>query len=41
MKYRLAPGMQVTAEVNLGSRTVLEYLLSPVQKTVHEAGREK
>src|SRR3954470_19124184 len=41
MKHRLAPGMQVTAEVNLGSRTVLEYLLSPVQKTVHEAGREK
>jgi HlyD family secretion protein len=33
--------MQVTAEINLGSRTVLEYLLSPVQKTVHEAGRER
>jgi hemolysin D len=40
-KHRLSPGMQVTAEINLGSRTVLEYLLSPVQKTVHEAGREK
>jgi HlyD family secretion protein len=38
---RLAPGMQVAAEINLGERTVLEYLLSPVQKTVHEAGRER
>jgi len=33
-------GMTVTAEVNLGSRTVMEYLLSPVQKVAHEAGRE-
>jgi HlyD family secretion protein len=41
VKHRLAPGMQVTAEIKLGSRTVLEYLLSPVQKTVQEAGREK
>jgi hemolysin D len=32
--------MLVTAEVNLGSRTVMEYLLSPVQKTMHEAARE-
>ncbi len=39
--YKLTPGMQVSAEVNLGSRTVLEYLLSPVQKTVAEAGRER
>lgn len=34
-------GMQVSAEILLGTRTVLEYLLSPVQKTVHEAGRER
>lgn len=40
-KHQLAAGMQVTAEINLGSRTVLEYLLSPVQKTAHEAGRER
>ena len=40
-RYTLAPGMQVMAEVNLGSRTVLEYLLSPVQKAFHEAGRER
>jgi hemolysin D len=32
--------MLVSAEVNLGSRTVMEYLLSPVQKITHEAGRE-
>lgn len=40
-RYRLSPGMQVNAEINLGTRTVLEYLLSPVQKTLHEAGRER
>jgi HlyD family secretion protein len=40
-KHQLSPGMQVSAEINLGSRTVLEYLLSPIQKTMHEAGRER
>src|SRR3954447_981227 len=35
VRHRISPGMQVTAEINLGSRTVLEYLLSPVQKTMH------
>ncbi|MGH8661836.1 MAG: HlyD family type I secretion periplasmic adaptor subunit [Burkholderiales bacterium] len=40
-QYKLSPGMQVSAELNLGSRTVLEYLLSPVQKTVAEAARER
>lgn len=39
--YRLAPGMQVSAEIKLGERTMLEYLLSPVQKAFHEAGRER
>lgn len=37
----IAPGMQVVAEIKQGKRTVLEYLLSPVQKTMREAGREK
>jgi hypothetical protein len=32
--------MLACAEVNLGSRTVMEYLLSLVQKVTHEAGRE-
>lgn len=40
-KFDLSPGMQVTAEVKLGTRTILEYLLSPVQKAFHEAARER
>jgi len=40
-QLRLVPGMQVNAEIHLGTRTVLEYLLSPVQKVTHEAGRER
>ena len=40
-KYRLTPGMQVSAEINLGTRTVMEYLLSPVSKAFQEAGRER
>jgi hemolysin D len=40
-QFKLAPGMQVSAEVKLGTRTILEYLLSPVQKAFHEAGRER
>jgi hemolysin D len=40
-RYPLAPGMQVIAEIHLGDRTVLEYLLSPVRKAFHEAGRER
>lgn len=40
-QLRLVPGMQVNAEIHLGTRTVLEYLLSPVQKVAHEAGRER
>jgi HlyD family secretion protein len=38
---KLVPGMQVNAEIHLGTRTVLEYLLSPVRKAAHEAGRER
>jgi hemolysin D len=40
-RYALQPGMQVLAEIHLGERTVLEYLLSPVQKAFHEAARER
>lgn len=39
--FKLLPGMQVTAEVNEGQRTVMEYLLSPLQKTVTESGHER
>jgi len=37
----LASGMQVDAEIRLGERTLLEYLLAPVQKAWHEAARER
>lgn len=40
-RYPLAPGMQVAAEIHLGTRSVLEYLLSPVQGAFHDAGRER
>lgn len=40
-RHPLAPGMQVSAEIHLGTRTILEYLLSPLQKAFHEAGRER
>ena len=40
-KFDLRPGMQVIAEIHLGERTIMEYLLSPVQKAVREAGRER
>jgi len=40
-RYPLQPGMQVAGEIHLGTRTIAEYLLSPVQKAFHEAGRER
>jgi len=39
--HKLTPGMQVSAEIKLGTRSVLEYLFSPVTKAFHEAGRER
>ena len=40
-RYALSVGMQTHAEILLGERTVFEYLLSPVKKAWHEAGRER
>ena len=40
-KFPLSAGMQTSAEIMLGTRTVAEYLLSPVRKAWHEAGRER
>ena len=40
-RFALAPGMQVVGEIHLGTRSVLEYVLSPVQKAFREAGRER
>lgn len=40
-RHSLSAGMQTSAEIRLGTRTVAEYLLSPIQKAWHEAGRER
>ncbi|HJV91908.1 MAG TPA: HlyD family type I secretion periplasmic adaptor subunit [Azonexus sp.] len=40
-RFTLSAGMQTNAEIRLGDRTVIEYLLSPVRKAWHEAGRER
>ena len=40
-RFALGVGMQTSAEIMLGTRTVMEYLLSPVRKAWHEAGRER
>lgn len=37
----LRPGMQVTAELRQGERSVMSFLLSPVAKVSLEAGRER
>src|SRR5204863_766019 len=34
-RYALQPGMQVVGEIHLGTRSILEYLLSPIQKAFH------
>jgi len=38
---KLSPGMQVTAEIHLGTCSVLEYLLSPVQKSPTRRGGKR
>lgn len=40
-QMKLSPGMQVVAEIHQGKRTVMEYILSPLQKAWQEAGRER
>lgn len=40
-RFYLAPGMQVVAEIDQGRRTPMEYLLSPIRKTLLEAARER
>jgi hemolysin D len=37
----LAAGMAATAEIHQGRRTVMEYLLSPIQRASNEAARER
>lgn len=40
-RFESKPGMQVLADIQLGERTLLEYLTSPLKKTVLEAARER
>ncbi|NJO55616.1 MAG: HlyD family type I secretion periplasmic adaptor subunit, partial [Rhodospirillales bacterium] len=37
----LAPGMAVTVEIKTGQRRIIEYVLSPLLRYGHEAGRER
>ena len=37
----LTPGMPVTAEIKIGPRTVLSYLLSPLARYTHDSLRER
>ena len=36
---RIGVKQSVGAEIYLGTRTVMQYLLSPVSQTLHQAGR--
>jgi hemolysin D len=40
-RYEAKPGMQAMGDVQIGSRTLIEYLTSPMRKTLLEAAREK
>lgn len=40
-RFPLSAGMQTHAEVWLGTRSVAQYLLSPLQKAWHESARER
>ena len=40
-RVQLSPGMAVTAEIKTGSRSVLSYLLSPIQRFHQESMRER
>ena len=37
----IRPGMRVSAEIKIGERRVIEYMLSPVIQAVKEAWRER
>lgn len=40
-QWPITPGMQATVDIHTGSRSVLDYLVSPVLKLRHEAFRER
>lgn len=37
----VTPGLNINAEIRAGRRTVFDYLLSPIQKTIDESAGEK
>ena len=39
-KYRLIPGMEVQAEIKVGKRRIIEYILYPLIKALDESARE-
>jgi hemolysin D len=40
-QVHLSPGMAVTVEIKTGQRRLIEYLLSPLVKSVRESLRER
>lgn len=40
-RYALSPGLAATVDVRTGTRSIISYLLSPLQSTVSQAGRER
>ena len=40
-RYNLVPGMQVVASIQIGTRTVLEYIIDPVRYALGNAAQER
>ncbi|MCY1170288.1 Leukotoxin export protein LtxD [compost metagenome] len=38
---RLQPGLTATAEIKTNTRRIVDYLLSPLERRIYEAGRER
>lgn len=40
-RYALSPGLAATVDIRTGTRSIISYLLSPLQSTMSQAGRER
>lgn len=40
-RYALSPGLAATVDVKTGTRRIVSYLLSPIQTSISQAGRER
>lgn len=40
-RYALAPGLAGTVDVRTGTRSIISYLVSPLQESIKQAGRER